>query len=303
MATLQRDLPLDYVVLDLETTGIDQIRDRIIDIAAIRYHSGEPIDVFQTLVNPQVTIPMRITKLTGITQDMVCDAPTIDQIRDAFLSFIADIPIIGHNADRFDLPFIAAQMCVSLQNAHFDTLKLARLAYPGLKSYKLDYLKDALCLYDGGSHRALDDVKTTNALLCACADRGVPFCPDVAAASAPIAKSKNFSSKSFSANLHPRSSALDENHPFYGKSIVFTGDMEIPRREAAQLAVDCGAIVKNYVSPKTSFLVVGKQDIAVVGFKGTSAKQDKAMYLNQTGKAAIQVLTEEEFMRLVKGDC
>ncbi len=291
-------LPAEYVVFDLETTGFDRLNDRIIEIAAIRYSSGTPAAVFHSFVNPQVAIPRAVTRLTGITQEMVCTAPTIEQLRNDFLAFVADLPIVGHNASSFDLPFISAQMQISLSNELIDTLKLSRLAFPDLESHRLEYLKEALNLSNGGSHRATDDVETTNALLLACVEKGIPL---RSRASSPTSKSQPhiFSYKTTSKDLQPRSDHLDPSHPFYGKNIVFTGDLSIPRREAAQLAVDFGAIVKSSVSSKTNYLVVGIQDPAVVGEKGTSSKEDAAMLLNDTGKASIRFLSEHEFLNLV----
>lgn len=286
-------LPPEYIVFDLETTGFDRLNDRIIEIAAIRYSSGAPAAVFHSFVNPQVAIPRTVTRLTGITQEMVCSTPAIEQLRDDFLTFVADLPIVGHNVSGFDVPFISAQMQISLSNELIDTLKLSRLAFPDLESHRLEYLKETLNLSNGGSHRATDDVETTNALLLACVEKGIPL------RSRASSTTKKYSHKTTSKDLQPRTDHLDPNHPFYGKNIVFTGDLSIPRREAAQLAVDFGAIVKSSVSSKTNYLVVGIQDPAAVGEKGTSSKEDAAMLLNDAGKASIQFLSEREFLNLV----
>ena len=291
-------LPAEYVVFDLETTGLDRINDRIIEIAAIRYHFGAPAAAFHSLVNPEVPIPPSVTRLTGITQEMVCNAPPIDQLRDSFLEFVSGLPIVGHNLSSFDIHFVSEQMNITLPNEIIDTLKLSRLAFPDFESHRLEYLKDALNLSNGGSHRATDDVATTNSLLLACVEAGVKL-PVRVPLSSGGASFHKFSSKVTSKNLQPQTDVLDKDHPLYGKSIVFTGDLSISRRDAAQLAVNCGAVVKSGVSSKTNFLVVGVQDPSLVGEKGTSTKEDTAMRLNACGKAEVCFLPEQEFLKLV----
>ena len=111
-----------------------------------------------------------------------------------------------------------------------------------------------------------------------------------------------FSKKEF--RVTPRFFSVEDlekenKHPFFMKNIVFTGDMHMSRQEAAQLATDVGGIVKTSVSSKTHYLVVGKQDLALVGQDGMSTKEEKAQALNQSGKAHIKVISEHEFLALL----
>lgn len=158
----------DYIVLDLETTGLSNKDDEIIEFAAVRYTCGDELKRLHTLVKPTKPIPEKITKLTGITNEDVADAPTWEELRPTILRFLGERPIIGHNLVSFDAPFLCAKLGVELMNPKVDTLYMARKVYPLLPNHKLAYLKDVLHLGENGSHRADADVETTNALLWAC---------------------------------------------------------------------------------------------------------------------------------------
>lgn len=158
----------DYIVLDIETTGFSRTDNEIIEFAAVRYKYGKEIDHYHTLIQPRSPIPLSVTALTGINMSDVVDAPFIEDVSRDIINFISNLPIIGHNGISFDFPFLSAQLKVDLDNPKIDTLYMARKAFPLLKSHKLEYLKGALALTDGPSHRALDDVRTTNSLMWAC---------------------------------------------------------------------------------------------------------------------------------------
>lgn len=307
-----------YVVVDIETTGFDFHQDRIIEIAAISYEYGTKISEYHTLVNPEMLIPERITKLTGITQADVMEAPTLDEIENRFLDFIGDMPIIGHNALTFDVPFLSAQLSHRIHNYVFDTLLLSRKVFDILPRHKLEYLNGVLHLESAGSHRALNDVETTNALLWACLaprkyeayvfrafldhrlsgnnakpkrDIIKPIRSAKERSILPSPKRHYVDIKS----ITPTCDFFDQSHPLCGKNIVFTGELSIPREEAMQMSVNSGAILKTSVSGKTAYLVVGKQEFSNMG-----TKEKKARELNSAGKANIQILNESEFLQLVK---
>lgn len=158
----------DYIVLDIETTGLSHKDNEIIEFAAIRYAYGHETHRFHSLIKPEKPIPPGITKLTGITNEDVEDAPAWNDVADGILSFLGDLPLIGHNAISFDIPFISAKLGIELMNPKLDTLYMARKAFPLLPNHKLEYLKTALALETGVSHRADSDTETTNALMWAC---------------------------------------------------------------------------------------------------------------------------------------
>ncbi len=161
-----------FVVFDLETTGLKARENEIIEIGAIRYVDNEPREVFHTYIKPQKKISDKITQITGITNDTVKDAPSIQEVLPYFLDFIEDDVLIAHNS-KFDMSFILHQLYINEykkpKNKTIDTLGLARdqimrfdenrgMEVP-LKNYKLVTLKEKLGLGELGSHNAIDDCK------------------------------------------------------------------------------------------------------------------------------------------------
>lgn len=307
------DVPSKYVVFDIETTGFDSSKDRVIEIAAAIYEKGIKISEFSTFVNPGKSIPPTVVKLTGITQKDVSGAPTIMDVAPKFFDFIGDLTIIGHNIRTFDVPFLTTQTNKKINNPIIDTLPMSRVAFPQLSSYKLESLKKILRLPDGVSHRALADVETTNALLLACMSpqqfepiENLAPSPDTPSpamksekSASILARKRNHSSINIK-EIVPSCNCTDLSSPLYGKIIVFTGELSISRSEAMQMAVDAGATLKTSVSRKTDYLVVGKQDITIVGMDGMSTKEEAAHALNQSGKTDIKIISEAEFLQLTQ---
>jgi DNA polymerase III epsilon subunit family exonuclease len=156
-------LPQRFIVLDLETTGLDPTRHEIIEIGAIRVNRDSDIhDTFSALVKPVRRVPKRITQITGISQDMVNnEGETLERAIKEFVTFIEDLPLVTFNAE-FDMAFLqnaAKQNSLVIGNSTSCALKMARRAWPDRKSYKLkDLAKDGR-LSDEGTHRALRDCK------------------------------------------------------------------------------------------------------------------------------------------------
>lgn len=157
----------EYVCFDIETTGLYKKTCKIIEIAATILRNGEICEKFQTYVNPKCAIPEKITELTGISNGMVADAPTIESALEAFLEFAGDRPFVAHNAD-FDIGFIA-QACRDLnierEFNYIDTLELARKLLPDIKNHKLDTVAKELKCPKFEHHRALDDAVTVAFIL------------------------------------------------------------------------------------------------------------------------------------------
>ena len=152
-----------YVVFDLETTGFSPASNRIIEIGAVKVESGKITERFSTFVNPQVPIPFKIEELTGINDNMVLDAPTIDAVLPQFLEFCQDAVMVAHNA-AFDMSFIE-ENCKRLQMEReftsVDTVALARVLLPQLNRFKLDTVAKALGVSLENHHRAVDDAGCT----------------------------------------------------------------------------------------------------------------------------------------------
>lgn len=155
------DMPLfgKYVVFDLETTGINAQNERITEIGAVKYENGEIGETFCTFVNPKKHIPEKITELTGISDEMVADAPTEEQAVKDFLEFCGDAVLVAHNA-KFDVSFIrsACERCgFPFNPVYIDTVVMARKLLPNAKNYKLDTVAKNLNLRNFNHHRASDD--------------------------------------------------------------------------------------------------------------------------------------------------
>ena len=158
-----QNLQGNFVVFDLETTGFSPVNNRIIEIGAVKVEHGEITDRFSTFVNPQVPIPFRIEELTSINDNMVMDAPAIEEILPQFLEFVGDAVLVAHNAG-FDVSFIE-ENCRRLGQeqtfTYLDTVALARILLPQLNRFKLDTVAKALHINLHHHHRAVDDAECT----------------------------------------------------------------------------------------------------------------------------------------------
>ena len=152
-----------YVIFDIETTGFSPVKNRIIEIGAVKVVNGEIVDRMDEFVNPEVPIPFDIERLTGISDAMVMDAPTIDAVLPQFLEFVGDAALVAHNAS-FDVSFIsqnASELGLAFDPTVLDTVSLARILLPNLNRYKLDTLAKALNVSLENHHRAVDDAEAT----------------------------------------------------------------------------------------------------------------------------------------------
>jgi DNA polymerase-3 subunit epsilon/ATP-dependent DNA helicase DinG len=150
------------VALDLETTGLDHERDAILEIGARRFDGSRVEDEWTTLVNPGRHIPEFITNLTGISDEMVRQAPRIRDVLDKLAAFIGDAPILGHNI-QFDLSFCKKYNLFGLSE-RIDTYEMAAVLLPSASRYNLGALGHALGIPLPASHRALDDARVTHAV-------------------------------------------------------------------------------------------------------------------------------------------
>lgn len=155
---------VSFVVVDVETTGSRPGPAKITEIGAVRIEGLRQVSSFHSLINPQRPIPPKIVELTGITQDMVCRAPRIDQILPELMDFLRGAVFVGHNA-HFDLAFLNYEL--GRLNGHrlgdgaIDTLKLSRLLAPGMPNHRLATLAVALGSPVTDFHRALEDASAT----------------------------------------------------------------------------------------------------------------------------------------------
>lgn len=147
------------VALDLETTGLESSKDKIIEIGAVKFTSSRVEGEWSTLVNPGRRIPPEITKLTGITDAMVRGAPYIDDVLHDLEAFVGAAPVLGHNV-KFDLSFLHKNG-VLLSNEGIDTYEMAAIAMPSAGRYNLSALGQEMGVLHPATHRALDDARVT----------------------------------------------------------------------------------------------------------------------------------------------
>lgn len=178
-------LDTTYCVLDLETTGFSAVTEKITEIGVMKVQNGEVVDEFSCFVNPQKHIPERVTEVTNITDEMVKDAETIDQVFPKLLAFIKDSVIVAHNAS-FDVGFLkqnAKLLGYEFDYSYIDTLSLAKDLFPDYKKYKLGKIAENLGIKVEVAHRALDDVDTTvkvfNVMLEMLAKKGAKTIEDI----------------------------------------------------------------------------------------------------------------------------
>lgn len=158
-----QSLDTTYCVLDLETTGFSPRLEKITEIGVMKYQDGKVIDKFSCFVNPEKSIPPRVVEVTGITDDMVRNAETIDKVFPKLLEFIKDSVLVAHNAE-FDVGFLrhfAKELGYEFDFTYLDTLSLAYELFPEYKTYKLGRIAKNLGIKVDVAHRALDDVDTT----------------------------------------------------------------------------------------------------------------------------------------------
>ena len=282
--------PEDYTVVDIETTGFDPMFDEIIEVAGIKYRGRNEVGRFQSLVKPDDGIPDYITALTGISNEMVADAPSIEDVLPRFLEFIGEDLVVGHNV-HFDVNFIYDYAedfeLKPFSNDLVDTLRLSRRLYPELQSHKLSALAAHFGVEPDGEHRALADCVTTQKCLSAM--------DAYAAQNGGISESAEDLYRKLSKTIVAETSDFDPDSLIYGRTFAFTGKLErMTRKEAMQAVVNAGGHCTDGVVAETNYLVLGNNDYCKAIKDRKSAKQKKAEKMKLNG-ADIESISESVF--------
>jgi DNA polymerase-3 subunit epsilon len=288
-------LPKQFVVLDIETTGLDSSLDEIIEIGAIKVNSdSNEHPTFQTLVKPTRKIPREITQLTGITNAMVeKEGADIKTEIAQLIDFIGDLDLVAYNAP-FDMGFLrnaAYKHNLEIRNKSHCALVAARKAWPSLKSYKLTELAKLNGRPVEGHHRALQDAEFTIIVYTAAAS--------TLGASNWARLQEGPVSKSYPEKIVKTEG--DPSGPLKGEIIVFTADFELCTiKLAGSIAANLGCDLHPNVTKKTTILVVGnKVSYRTVKSGNTkTGKHIKALENIAKGQA-IRILSESEFRDLV----
>jgi len=151
---------MDFVAFDTETTGVSPRWDAVIEIGAVLFSDGVPVDTFNELIDPGRPIPRGATQIHGITDEMVSGKPQIGDVLPRFADFCVNLPLVAHNA-RFDFKFIDRAVrrlaCPAPKGPILDTLALSRKLWAGMPNYQLGTLVRVFGLPAGRFHRAADD--------------------------------------------------------------------------------------------------------------------------------------------------
>lgn len=160
-------MPGEYIAVDLETTGLSPVKDGIIEIGAVHFRDGVPVGEFQTLVRPGCVVPQRITELTGISEEMLCQAPVFAEVAETFLEFSGELPIVGHSI-LFDFSFLKrayGRLGIAYERKGIDTLKLCRQFLPAEEKKNLGAACSLFGIQGTSYHRAFNDAMCTGLLL------------------------------------------------------------------------------------------------------------------------------------------
>lgn len=279
------EFPPKYVVIDIETTGLDPRFDEIIEVAGIKYDNRLEVGRFQSFVKPQQKISSFITELTGITNEMVAHAPRIKTVLPDFLSFLDDSIIVGHNV-HFDINFIYDNAeylgLSSFTNDFVDTMRISRRLYKDLENHKLSTLVSFLQVGSSVEHRALADCIATYE----CFVKMQAYADQIGGIPPTATEVFNKLSKT----IKPETADFDPDSPIFGMSFAFTGKLErMTRREAMQAVANAGGICCDGVIATTNYLVLGNNDYckAIKGDK--SAKQKKAEKMQKSGMDIVTI--------------
>lgn len=143
-----------FVAIDVETTGLSPLYNELIEISAIKYEGNKKVDTFSTLIKPKKEISKTITNITGITNKMVSNSPTVEEVMPKLITFIGENPIVAHNA-HFDYSFLQNNSNMSFsKNRVIDTVALSRKMLPNLPNHKLNTVARCIGIQEDGFHRA-----------------------------------------------------------------------------------------------------------------------------------------------------
>ena len=299
-------LPNDYVVIDIETTGLSPELDDIIEVAGVRYKNGEKVDEFSSLVKPpredgEEYVWSYITELTGITNEMLEDAPMLSEVIPKFYSFIGDSVLVGHNVN-FDINFLYDEffkiVSKPLTNDFVDTMRMSRRVHPEEKHHRLKDLVKRYNITQENAHRALDDCEVTKEIYDSIKDDIRNLYGSFEEFKKQL-KVKKKTKPLDARDISTDKTEFDEDHPLFGMVCVFTGTLEkMPRKEAMQLVVDFGGEVGNGVTKKTNYLILGNNDYCKTIKDGKSSKQKKAEKLKLEGQD-IEIIPENVFYDMI----
>ena len=283
----------DYIVIDLETTGLDTKHDEIIEVGALKIKNNSIINSYHTLVKPDYPIDSFIQELTGITNEMVNNAPTIDHVLPDILSFIDGSVIVGHCV-HFDVNFLYDNCMRYLgqpfSNNLVDTMRISRHLNKELGSHSLYNVLQYYNIINDDPHRSIGDCVATNKLYQQMKLHSEDMNIDIEVIRKPLrAKDISTSKKDF-----------ETTHPLHDRICVFTGTLDhMTRKDAMQMVVDVGGMCEDNVTKRTNYLVLGDYNYCtqIKGNKSNKLKKAERMILNGHD---ITIISENVFYDIIE---
>ena len=314
------ETPTDYVIIDTETTGLDNDFCELIEVAAIKVVNSKVVDTFQSLIKPMKHfeysgdyaenefVPLSavtgsyyvdsfISSFTGITNEMLETAPDPVEVLKKFYDFIGDNVLVGYSVS-FDINFLytafVRHLNLPLRNNYIDLLRFSRKLFPNEERHRLQDTARLCNVIYMNAHRAMGDCEIT----LGCYQHMIG---EITAKYESFDVFKSWFANNGSIDVKSITSSVkdfDEEHLFYKKTIVFTGALNIPRREAMQKVVDVGGLIGNSVTKKTDFLVIGTLDFERCITSEKSSKIVKAEKLKSEG-VDINIISENIFNEML----
>ncbi len=296
------EIPIDYTVIDVETTDFHFFYGDIIEVGAVKVRNNQIVDQYSELLKLHTKLPPYITEITGITNEMLQNARNPYDVISDFFSFIGNDVLVAHNAN-FDINFLydlhVELELPPLSNDFVDTLRLSRRVHKDFANHKLDTLCEFYNIERIG-HRSLSDCISTlqvyselyrnilnNEQILSSKKKGII---------APNERIYKIDLQSVLGSLD----VTDEDNYFFNKSICFTGRMDyLTKYEAAQLIEKLGAVPCSNVNKNTNLLVLGNLQYQQETYGDKSNKHKKVESLIADG-FDIEILTESDFLEIIK---
>lgn len=290
-----------FSVVDLETTGLSSCNDSIIEISALKVIDNVVVDSFSQLVNPGFEIDSFISNLTGITNEELSSAPSIDEVLPDFRKFIGDDIILGYNVN-FDINFLYENynevFGEPFTSDFIDGLRFARKLFPLMRHRRLAEMAEIFEIPVEISHRALADCETTLACYNALKEKAVIEYGSFEKFARSFKKSRNPRGVIAEALLNLTLIDADES-PFENKHCCFTGALDSVTRSVAEKMVEVvGGAVDKTVTKKTNYLVLGELAYISSVKDGKSVKLKKAEQLILNGQD-LSIIPESVFLEMI----
>ena len=297
------EFPNSYVIIDLETTGLDPRYNEIIEVGALKIVNNEIVDSYNEFVKPRAEVDDFITLLTGITNDMLVNALPIEDVLPGFLNFIGiDSILMGHNV-HFDVNLLYDNfynlLNHELNNNLVDTLRLSRRFLPDLENHKLITLSDFFKCSPSGPHRALTDCKTI--FNCYENIRQLVL-EEFSTYEDAINSLKRKRVKSVLADVDTSKISSELEFLVSNRGFTFTGVLDsMQRKDAMQAVIDLGGFICDKVTGKTNFLVLGNTAYCSNVKDGKTNKFKRAEVLKSQHQD-IEIISESVFLDMLQSE-